>query len=110
MEIVLGILEIIGWGCMAAGSFFILSGAVGLLRMPDFFTRLHPAVMNDSAGLTLMLLGLLLLMPLGIISAKILLVILFSMITSSTAAHALAKAAIHSGVKPHLKEEERKDA
>lgn len=92
--------DILSWVCLVAGAFFIFTGAVGLLRMPDFFTRLHPAGMNDSAGLTLVLIALALHSGFGVLTAKIILLMFFLMITSSTASHALAKAAIHSGVKP----------
>lgn len=88
------LLEIISYVCMAAGAFFVITGAVGIVRMPDFFTRLHPAGIVDSIGVPLILMGLLFHMGLGIISIKILLLIAFSMVTSSTACHALAKAAL----------------
>jgi len=96
-------LNIAGWVCIVAGIFSMFTGAVGIWRMPDFFARLHPAGINDSAGLTLVLLGILLHAEFGFVTGKIILLILFSMITSATACHALARAAIHSGMKPQAK-------
>lgn len=86
--------------CLGLGAFFVFTSALGLLRMPDFFTRLHPAGIGDSIGLPLILLGLLLNQEFGLISFKIFLLIIFSLVTSATASHALAKAALMSGVKP----------
>ena len=94
------IVNIMGWICLIVGVFFMFTGAVGLLRMPDFYTRLHPAGITDSAGLILVLFGVLLHTEPGLISVKIILLILFSLVTSSTACHALAKAALLSGVEP----------
>ncbi|MCB2081609.1 MAG: monovalent cation/H(+) antiporter subunit G [Rickettsiales bacterium] len=79
---------------MIVGTFFIFTGSLGILRMPDFFTRLHPASMGDSMGLPLILIGIALHTPFGLVTAKILLLLLFSLVTSSTASHALAKAAL----------------
>lgn len=85
---------------LISGSFFTLTGALGLLRMPDFYTRLHPAGVTDSMGLPLILAGLILQLELGLVTLKILLLMLFLLLTSPTACHALAKAARLSGVMP----------
>ena len=76
-----------------AGAFFALTSAVGLLRFPDFFTRLHPAGVADSLGTPCILAGLMLHAGLTLISGKILLLLLFLLVTTPTACHALAKAA-----------------
>ncbi len=85
---------------LGLGTFFILTGSLGTLRFPDFFTRTHAFGVADALGLPLVLFGLLLHFPLGLISFKILLLIGFAMITSATASHALSKAALLSGLKP----------
>lgn len=90
----------LGYACFSAGAFFVLTGAVGIIRFPDFFTRTHAASMTDSIGLPLILLGLVFYFPFGIISFKLLLLIIFALVTSSTASHALAKAALTSGLNP----------
>ena len=87
------LLYIIGWVCLTAGALFVLIAAIGLHRMPDFFTRLHPAGMHDAVALPLVLIGLMLLLPFGVVWVKVVLLILFSLMTSATACHALAKAA-----------------
>ena len=95
------------WGaiaCLLVGTFFIVTGAIGMIRFPDFFSRSHAASLMDSLGLPLTLLGLVLYFPLGLVTVKLLLLIWFAMTTSSTASHALAKAALISGPKPILDE------
>lgn len=93
-------INILSWICLVLGAFFVFSGALGLLRFPDFFTRLHPAGLKDSMGAPLMLIGLMLKAGLTLVSAKIALLILFLLITSPTSCHALARAALASGLKP----------
>ena len=89
--------------------FFIISGAVaivigliGVFRMPDFFTRLHAASIIDTMGTMLILVGLMLYSGFNLISVKLLLILVFIIITTPAAAHALAKSAIHGELKPVL--------
>lgn len=81
-----------------AGAFFVLTGALGILRMPDFFSRLHPAGVTDSLGIPFVLIGLMLHAGLTLVSGKLLLLMLFLLLTSPTACHALARAAFLSGM------------
>lgn len=87
------IYEILSYFFLVTGVFFLLTGAIGIVRMPDLFTRLHPAGVADSAGLPLILLGLLFHLDFGLVSLKIILLMIFALITSATACHALAKSA-----------------
>lgn len=80
------------------GAFFALTGALGILRMPDFFSRLHPAGVTDSLATPCLLIGLMLHAGLTLVSGKLLLLMLFLLLTSPTACHALAKAAFLSGM------------
>lgn len=80
------------------GAFFALTGTFGILRMPDFFSRLHPAGVTDSLGVPLVLAGLMLHAGFTLASGKLLLIMLFLLLTSPTACHALAKAAFLSGM------------
>ena len=54
------LLDILSWPLLMAGSAFVLIGAFGILRLPDFYSRLHPAGLTDTMGAGLILLGLLL--------------------------------------------------
>lgn len=87
---------------MAAGLFFVLAGTVGVLRLPDFYTRLHAAGMTDTLGAELILFALLLQADSLQMVLKILLVAFFLFVTSPTATHAVAHAAYRAGLKPLL--------
>lgn len=91
--------QVIGLALILVGVAFDLSGCVGLVRLPDVYNRIQASTKCVVLGTTLILLGAL--VWLGSVSAmfKGLLVILFILITSSTAAHALSRAAHNSGVK-----------
>ncbi len=93
------------WICLAAGGFFCMTGALGLVRMPDFYTRMHAASVIETLGAGLILLGLLLQAGLTLIAVKLLMIGVLIFFTSPTATHALAKAAYARGV-AHLADEE----
>ena len=83
---------------LAAGLFFTLVAVVGILRLPDFFTRLHAIGKCDTAGLSLSLLGLALLARDPAVAVKLALVLILVAVANPTATHALARAARKSGV------------
>jgi multicomponent Na+:H+ antiporter subunit G len=91
------------------GLFFFTGGAVGILRFPDFYSRLHPAGKLDTAGqlMTLLAVALYVLHSLSIqhalIAAKIGLIVVFVYITSPTATHAIVDAGVRAGLKPWRK-------
>jgi multicomponent Na+:H+ antiporter subunit G len=88
--------------CLLAGAFFCLVGAWGLLRMPDFYTRVHAASVLETLGADLILLGLVLQAGFTLVAAKLLLIGLLIFFASPTASHALTRAAMVRGVKPLL--------
>jgi len=96
---------------IAVGIFFFFAGAVGVIRFPDFYSRLHPAGMIDSMGLLLSMSGLALyvLAHHGISGAtlltaiKMILIVIFVYITSPTATHAIVDAGIRAGLAPWTK-------
>jgi len=73
--------------------------------MQDFYTRLHAASIIDTLGAMLILFGLMLYYGFNIVSLKLLLILIFILITTPTAAHALAKSALHGNLKPILKDD-----
>ena len=93
---------IISCASILAGLFFVLAGTLGVLRLPDFYTRLHAAGMTDTLGAELILLGLIIQSGFTQMSLKLLLVAFFLLITSPTATHAVAYAAYKAGLKPYL--------
>jgi multicomponent Na+:H+ antiporter subunit G len=94
--------DALSWAFLLAGSFFSVVGAVGLIRMPDFFTRMHAASVTDTLGAGLLLVGLVLQGGPTLVSAKLLLLAFFIFFASPAATHALAKAALARGVRPLL--------
>ena len=96
------ILDLISAGLLAAGSIFVLIGAFGLIRLPDFYTRLHAAGITDTLGAELILLGLMFQAGLSLVTVKLILISLFILFTSPTATHAVAYAARVMGLKPML--------
>ena len=79
---------------VCAGVFFLLMGAIGLLRFPDFYTRMHAAGKSDTLGSLLVLTGLVFYEGIDLNAIKILSVALFIFVTSPTAIHAIARAAL----------------
>ena len=78
---------------MGAGSIFILIGALGLVRLPDFYTRMHAAGVTDTLGAELLLLGMMLQAGLSLVTLKLVLISSFIFFTSPTSTHAVANAA-----------------
>lgn len=95
-------LEMLSAVLLAAGALFVLIGSLGLVRLPDFFSRTHAAGITDSAGSLLMLAGLLCLADTPGVAVRLLLIAVFLLFASPTASHALAQAAIQDGIKPLL--------
>ena len=85
---------------LLGGMFFMIDGGIGMLRLPDFYTRLHAASIVDTLGAGLILLGLMLQAGWTLISAKLLLILLFLWFTSPTATHALVRAALSDPENP----------
>lgn len=87
---------------MGAGLFFVLAGTIGVIRLPDFYTRLHAAGMTDTLGAELILLALIFQADNVQMVLKLLLVAFFLFVTSPTATHAVAHGAYRAGLKPLL--------
>ena len=87
-------------GLILIGSAFVMVAGIGILRMPDVFTRLHAAGVLDTLGAGFILLGLMLEADHGALSLKLLLLLGFLLATCPVASHALAKAALRGGRRP----------
>ena len=98
----------------ACGLFFFSGGAVGIIRFPDFYSRLHPAGKLDTLGLLLTMTGLALYnlhhFSFGALltSLKILLIVVFVFLSSPTATHAIVDAGVRAGLAPWMKGQERR--
>lgn len=93
-------LDILSWVLMLGGGFFMLVSGIGMLRLPDLFTRLHGASVADTGGAALLLLGMALQSGFTLVTAKLLLIGLFLFFTTPTASHAVAHAALIGGLSP----------
>jgi len=96
------IIDILSWMSLTTGGVLGIIGAVGIHRFPDFYTRLHAVGIADTLSAILILLGLGLQAGLSLAAFKLILIFVFLFFTSPTASHALASAALHSGLKPKL--------
>jgi multicomponent Na+:H+ antiporter subunit G len=92
------VVDLASWISLVLGSAFCVVGGIGMIRMPDFYTRTHAASLTDTLGATLILFGLGLQAGLSLITVKLIFVLVFIYLTSPTSAHALVKAAYSRGV------------
>lgn len=93
-------LDVLSWVFIVGGTFFVVVGAIGVLRMPDLFTRLHAAGMTDTMGAGLLILGMMLQAGISLNLGRLILIYLFLFVTSPVASHALARAALLGDVRP----------
>ena len=96
------ILQIISWIFLLAGSFFAIVGGIGIVRMPEFYSRLHGGGITDTLGAALILIGLCFQIGTPFVFAKLLMILFFLMVTSPSSCHALASSAWSQGIKPEL--------
>lgn len=88
----------LSWILIAVGVFLVITGAVGVLKFPDFFSRLHPAGIIDSCATMCIIGGLILQHGFTLFTLKLVILALFILITGPTATHVLAKAAMLQGI------------
>lgn len=93
-------------GIALLGALCCFVGALGVLRMPDFYTRIHAASLSDTVGAGLLLVGLMAVAGLSLVAAKLAIIGALLFFTSPVATHALAKAAYGRGLRPLLAPEE----
>lgn len=91
--------------CMTIGCFFALTGAVGLLRMPDFYSRLHPTGKSDTLAQFLIILGLVFQATDPMVMVKLGLLSTLLFVTAPTSTHAISRAAEFDGLEPWTKTE-----
>lgn len=95
-----GFVDLLSGLALLGGAFLVIIGGAGLLRMPDFYTRMHAAGVTDTLGAGLILLGLMLQGGWTLVTAKLLLILIFLWLTSPTASHALVRAALSDPQNP----------
>lgn len=105
----MSVLEILSWIFLTAGGLVGVVGALGLLRFPDFYSRQHAAGTTDTLCAMLILLGLGIQAGLSLAAFKLAAILLFLIVTSPVATHALANTALHSGLKPFTSDDNSED-
>ncbi len=103
MNFLYDIMQLIAWALILMGSVMAIIGALGALRFPDFWSRLHAASVTDSGGVIFLLLGMGIHSGFNLITFKLFLIGAFLFITGPTSSHAVANAALVSGVKTSKK-------
>lgn len=94
------ILDIISGALLAGGSFFIVVGSIGLIRLPDVFARMHGAGVTDTLGAGLFIAGLMIQGGLTLVTVKLFLILVFFFFAGPTSSYALANAALSQGETP----------
>ena len=108
------VIALIAIFCVVSGLVFFAGGTLGILRFPDFYSRLHPAGKLDTMGALLVLLGLAVyqFFPITLISVltalKIMLIVVFIFLASPTATHAIVDAGFRAGLEPWKKGDPRR--
>ena len=101
------VIEGVGMALVLLGAVFAVIGAIGVMRLPDFFSRMHGAGITDTLGAGLILTGLMLYSGATLVTVKLVMILFLLWLTSPTATHALAKAALASGLNPALGDDPR---
>jgi multicomponent Na+:H+ antiporter subunit G len=96
------LLELLSGLFLLLGGFLCITGGIGLLRLPDFFSRVHAAGLTETLAAPLLLAGLMLQMDWSLDLLKVLFILILVLATNPTATHAMAKAALHGGQEPML--------
>lgn len=96
------IIDAISWVLIVIGSLFSIIGGIGIVRMPEFFSRLHGGGITDTLGAISILTGLMLQSDGVLVAVKLMMILFFLVVTSPSSCHALAKSAIRTGVVPTI--------
>ena len=96
------VLEIASYFLLFGGAVFSVIGGIGLIRLPEFFSRMHGGGITDTMGAGLVIVGLMLLAGPTLVAFKLFVILFFLAVTSPSSCHALAKSAILKGLRPEL--------
>ena len=103
------VIEILSWACVLGGIFFCFIGAVGMLRFPDFFARVHAAGVTDTLGSILIFVGLMLQTGVELNLGRLAFIAFLLTATSPVAGHAVARSAYEHGVDARIDGEDITD-
>lgn len=96
------LLDYLAYGFLAVGSLFIVIGGIGVLRMPDIFTRMHASSITETTGSLFILAGLMLFSGASLPTIKLAAIALFLLFTSPVSSYALVNTALLAKVSPRL--------
>lgn len=94
---------------LAGGAFFLLASAIGMLRLPDFYCRLHASGNSETLGVMLSFMGLVIYEELTLTSLKMIMIFLLIFLGNPIGTHILSKAAYKSGHHVWTLEEDAKE-
>ena len=89
------------------GIVFMLMGSIGILRLPDFYSRTHAVSKSDTLGVFFVIIGLIVYEGFTLSSGKLFLIVLFIALSNPIGTHALARAALKKGLKPLLHDDKK---
>ena len=96
------LLDPLSWAMLLGGSAFAMIGGLGMIRLPDVYTRMHAVGLTDTLGAGLILAGLMVQAGFTQVTVKLILILIFLLFTSPTSTYALANAAYSGGLQPQL--------
>ena len=94
------VLQVLSWAFLLSGSFFAIVGGIGIVRMPEFYSRLHGGGITDTLGAALIIFALMFQTGLTLATVKLAMILFFLLVVSPSSCHALAKSAVNQGLKP----------
>jgi len=103
----LSVVDLLSWVLIVLGSFFTIVGGIGLVRMPELYTRMHAASVTDTLGAGFLILGMMLQAGLSLVTLKLAFILGLFFFFAPVVTHALAQAALHEKVEPLLAEDRR---
>ncbi|MFC1962189.1 monovalent cation/H(+) antiporter subunit G [Chloroflexota bacterium] len=90
---------------MVGGVFFLLVSCLGIIRLPDFYSRTHAVGKSETLGVMLVLVGLAIYSGWSLITLKIFFIVLFILLANPAATHAFSRGALRAGLEPWMGED-----
>lgn len=103
------VFDVLSWIAILTGSGFVLVGGIGLMRLPDVYSRMHGASLIETMGAGMILVGLMFQGGLSLVTVKLALILAFLFFTNPTTTHALSRALVYAEVKPLIADDTEGD-
>jgi monovalent cation/proton antiporter MnhG/PhaG subunit len=102
-SILYGLVTFLGWFFIILGGFFVAAGAIGFLRMKDFFIKLHAVKLSNCYGITFILIGFMIRNYFEISILKFIIILILNLMVTLTCIHAIGRRAYIEGIKMDAK-------